>query len=216
MNGSCFDLWWTTDSREFGIAYLVLGILAFIIHILFWFQVASHRSVQQMSMLWVYNYLFTDLLLLIQLFIEYAVHSLPNCVSRNVFAFNCILEAFTGIYLAILEAYMLVCLNVSRYLLIVKNYDVSIRFPRLLVAFNFFLYSFGMGFYLVQSRLIASISVHEHYNIFSCHLLYKGEGAAVGNIALVLLIPIGLNIIFVVLTTIHVRKSQQAARSRVR
>ena len=216
MGNECYNLTWVPTSYSLGITYLVMGIVAFVIHFIFWLQVFTHRVLRQMSMLWVYNYLFTDMLLLIQLFIEYAVHtSMRNCVSYLLFKISCILEAYTGIYMAILEAYMLVCLNISRYLLIVKNYNLSARYRISVLIFNGFIYIVGLCFYAIQANGLKLIDIHPHYQTLSCHLRYPDIKTQIGNLLIVLIIPIGLNIYFVTLTTIHVRQSQQAARSQV-
>ena len=216
MSSRCFNMTWVPQYYTLGNTYLGIAILAFLFHICFWIQVAIHPKLRQMSMLWVYNYLLTDSILLIQLILEYILRmSLPLCISPNTFRFLCNIEAYTSAYMTILEAYILVCLNISRYCLIVKNYNASARYPTALLLFNIFLYVFGLLIYVLQVEVFQIVEVHRHYDTPSCHLLFLDLKTQVGNLLVVLLIPIVLNCYFMALTTIHVRRSQQAVRAQV-
>ncbi|UJR28600.1 hypothetical protein I4U23_009833 [Adineta vaga] len=215
MSQPCYNMTWVSGFRPIGRAYLALAIPAFIFHILFWIQVATHRPLRQLSMLWVYNYLFTDMLLLLQLFIEYSLRtSLPYCISPRIFKLFCGLEAYTSAYITVLEAYILVCLNITRYYLIVKNCDIATRYPYILILINLFLYLFGALFLFFQTKFVQIVTVHVHQHSSSCHLQYHNVKTQIGNLIAILLIPIVLNCYFVALTTIHVRHSQRAARAQ--
>lgn len=216
MVKECLNMTWDSAYRSLGTAYFGLGVPAFIFHLLFWLHVATHRSLRHMSMLWVYNYLFTDILLLLQLFLEYITRTSSSlCISSWGFSLLCNLEAYTGAYMAILEAYMLVCLNISRYFLIVKNYNIAVRYPYLLFIFNAFLYIIGLAVYLLQVEVFKIVRVHVHENSPSCHFQFVEMSTQMTNLAFVLIIPILLNCYFVAITTSHVRRSQQAARAQV-
>ena len=207
---------WTPQAYPLVDAYLGTAIPAFLFHVCFWIQVATHRSLRQMSMLWVYNYLLTDIILLVQLFLEYILRrSLPYCISPAIFRFLCNIEAYTSAYMVILEAYILVCLNISRYWLIVKNYDASARYPTVLLFFNLFLYIFGIGIYVLQVEVFQIVKVHFHEDTPSCHFQFLDLKTQLVNLFFVLIIPIVLNCYFMGLTTMHVRRSQQAARVQV-
>ncbi|CAF3578197.1 unnamed protein product, partial [Rotaria sp. Silwood2] len=81
MSYQCYNMTWTVEYRQISRAYLALAIPAFIFHVLFWIHVATHRTLRQISMLWVYNYLFTDILLLVQFFVEYTIRTMSLCTS---------------------------------------------------------------------------------------------------------------------------------------
>jgi hypothetical protein len=216
MSVQCYNLTWMSDSYTLGAAYIGLAIPALIFHILFWIQVATHRTLRQMSMLWVYNYLFTDLLLLGQIIVEFVVRTtLPYCISQIVFSIFCTLEAYTNAYMSVLEAYMLVCLNVSRYYLIVKNHNISARYPWKLLLFNVSLYIIGLGLYIFQDKVLDIVIIHPHYDVTNCHFLFPDIKTQICNLTVVLIIPVALNCYFMSLTTIHVRRSQQAIRAQV-
>jgi hypothetical protein len=215
MSSHCSNMTWTSDSRQIGRVYLALAIPAFLFHVLFWIQVAIHQPLRQLSMFWVYNYLFTDLLLLIQLFVEYILRTyLPYCISNSIFNVFCNFEAYTTTYMTVLDAYMLVCLNITRYYLIVKNCNIAARYPYIFVLLNIFLYVFGISLLLFQVKLFQIVEMHSHHTA-SCHFQFLDIKTKIGNLIIVLLIPIILNCYFMKLTTVHVRQSQRAVRAQV-
>lgn len=216
MSYQCMNMTWSSEFRPIGQIYLGLAIPAFLFHVLLWIQVATHQSLRQFSMLWVYNYLLTDLLLLIQFFVEYLLRTfLPYCVSLSIFNLFCNIEAYTTAYMTVLEAYMLVCLNITRYYLIVKNCNIADRYPYILILLNIFLYFFGISLLLFQVKLFRIAGIHRHDHSTSCHLQFLDIKTQIGNLIIVLLIPIILNCYFMTLTTIHVRQSQRAVRAQV-
>ena len=217
MSNRCFNMTWSPEFQQIGRAYLGLAVPAFLANVCFWIQVTTHGTLRQMSMLWIYNYLFTDMVLLVQFFLEYTVrYAMPYCISPSTFYLLCNIEAYTAAYMTILEAYMLVCLNVTRYYLIVKNVNVSARYPNGILLLNVFLYVFGIVFIVLEVEVFRIVQVHPHESSPSCHLQHFDIKTQIGNLTLLLLVPIILNCYFMVLTTTHVRQSQLAARSRVR
>ncbi|CAF3433042.1 unnamed protein product [Rotaria sp. Silwood1] len=214
MSYRCYNMTWTLEARQISRAYLALAIPAFIFHVLFWIHVATHRALRQISMLWVYNYLFTDILLLVQFFIEYTVRKMSYCMSFSNFYAFCNIEAYTNTYMTILEAYMLVCLNITRYYLIVKNLNISIQYPYILIFLNICLYIVGISVLLLQVKVFQIVKLDSHQYTQSCHFNYLDIKTQLGNLIIILLIPIILNCYFMTLTTIHVRRAQQAVRSQ--
>ncbi|CAF3723865.1 unnamed protein product [Rotaria magnacalcarata] len=214
MSLECYTMAWSPELHQIGRIYLTLAIPAFIFHVLFWIQVATHPALRQMSMLWVYNYLITDILLLVQLFVEYSTRTMSRCVSPVIFYVFCAIEAYTDSYMTVLEAYMLVCLNITRYYLIVKNFNISSRYPYILLIFNVCLYLFGLAILLIQTKLFGIVKLHEYRKNGSCHLDYENTKTGFVNLSIVLFIPIILNCYFMAVTTIYVRRSQLAARSQ--
>jgi len=208
---------WNLEDRQIGRAYLGLAIPALLFHILFWIQVATHKALRQNSMFWVYNYLFTDFLVLVQLLVEYILRTTsPYCISYSTYWIFCNIEAYTPAYMTILEAYSLVCLNVTRYYLIVKNVNISTRYPYIPILVNIFLYLFGISIFLIQVELVKTVKIRSHYHTQSCHFQFSHIKTQIVNLIIVLLIPIILNCYLMTLTIIHVRQSQQAVRSQVR
>lgn len=215
MSLECANMTWPMEIRQMGQFYLAVAIPAFVFHVLFWIQVATNQTLRQMSMFWVYNYLITDILLLVQLFVEYSSRTMSACVSDLTFNVLCKIEAYTNSYMSILEAYMLVCLNLTRYYLIVKNRNISSQHPHLLIVCNICLCIIGLSILIFQSLLFKIMRLESDRNTGSCSLDYANVGTRIGNLIIVLLIPIILNFYFMTVTTIHVRRSALAARAQV-
>jgi hypothetical protein len=216
MSHVCYNLTWVPKFYPMGRTYFSLAVPAFLFHVLFWTQVATHRSLRQLSMLWVYHYLLTDMFLLLQVFSEYILRtSLPYCISHTILILFCNVEAYTTAWVTVLEAYMLVCLNITRYYQIVKNCNIAARYPYALALFSILLYPCGIIVFLVQVKLLKTVTIHVHQTSSNCHLLYSGTKTQIGSLITILIIPIALNCYFMTLTTIHVRRSQQAARAQV-
>ncbi len=92
-------------------------ILATFTHSIFGLQLVLSPSVRQKIMQWLYAYLATDILLLFQFFFTFIVHTtLKKCVLKRTWSlFICYCEAFVDIYLNLTEVYMLLALNICRY-----------------------------------------------------------------------------------------------------
>lgn len=99
-------------------------IIGAISHLLFWIQFIAYPSVRQRSMQWLYAYLVTDLLLLIRFFLFYTYRWSSICVPHLLRLIICYCEAIFDNYLNLLQSYILLALNVSRYLQIVYNHNV--------------------------------------------------------------------------------------------
>ena len=88
-------------------------------------------------MQWIYTYLVTDILLLFRFFFLYIIGTqLTECEpTRFWFLFICIIQATTDNYLNILEVYILLSLNLCRYVQIAYNTDVyRVYIKRLILA----------------------------------------------------------------------------------
>jgi hypothetical protein len=211
-----FNLTWSPEYQTLGGVYVAITTLAILFHLLFWIQVATHQKLRQISMLWIYNYLFTDLVLLVQLLAEYITRrSLPHCIAARVFFLLCKIEAYTSLYMSILEAYMLVCLNVSRYFLIVKNCNISARYPSRILCFNVGLYIVGICVYIFQVEILEIVTLQTSQRAPNCHFRFRDRTNRIANIIVILVVPIAANIYLMIVTLLHVRRSEQAARTQV-
>jgi hypothetical protein len=121
-------------------------MVATIIHVMFWIQLIAYPTVRQWSMQWLYAYLATDLLLLIRFFLLYAYRWWPICVPHLLRTMICYCEAIFDNYLNLLQSYILLALNICRYLQIAHNYNVysSNRYAVIITHFLiYFLPLFG-------------------------------------------------------------------------
>jgi len=204
---------WNDEYRQITRVHLGLAISAMIFQLLFLIQVILNRSLRELSMFWVYNYLLTDFLILIQTFMEYILRTtLPYCISHTLFYILCNLEAYITSYMTVLEAYILVCLNFTRYYMIVKNCNISREHPRLLIGVTICLYTFSIAIFVFQVEIFQIVTLHPHQQSQNCHFQYHDIKTQIGNLILVLLIPTILNLYFMTLTAIHVRQSRRTVR----
>ena len=131
---TCEVIPWSEQGEKIEQPLLYICTLATIIHLLFWIQLITYPTVRQRSMQWLYAYLATDLLLLVRFFLLYAYRSWPACVSHVLRMILCYTEAIFDNYLNLLQSYVLLALNICRYLQIVHNHDVYSSNHRLIIS----------------------------------------------------------------------------------
>ncbi len=136
---NCGIILWSSQAAKIVRPIFYICIVAAISHLLFWSQFIAYPSVRQRSMQWLYAYLVTDLLLLIRFFFFYAYRWSSICVPHLLRLILCYCEAILDNYLNLLQSYILLALNISRYLQIVHNHNVylsnrcTIRMAHLLI-----------------------------------------------------------------------------------
>jgi hypothetical protein len=120
----CDIILWSPQAAKMVRPIFYICIVAAISHLLFWIQFVAYPSVRQRSMQWLYAYLVTDLLLLIRFFFFYAYRWSSICVPHLFRLIICYCEAIFDNYLNLLQSYILLALNICRYLQIVHNHNV--------------------------------------------------------------------------------------------
>ncbi len=120
----CEIILWSQQAAKIVKPIFYLCILATINHLLFWIQFVAYPSVRQHSMQWLYAYLITDLLLLIRFFLLYAYRWSSICVPHVLRIIICYCEAIFDNYLNLIQSYILLALNICRYLQIAYNHNV--------------------------------------------------------------------------------------------
>ena len=136
----CQVILWSQQASTIVQPIFHICILATITHLLFWIQFIAYPSVRQHSMQWLYAYLVTDLLLLIRFFISYAYRWWPICVPHLLRTIICYCEAIFDNYLNLLQSYILLALNICRYLQIVHNHNVYSSNRRTVILTHFLIY----------------------------------------------------------------------------
>ena len=129
----CQVIYWSPQAAKTIQPLLYLSIVAAISHCLFWIQFIAYPSVRQSSMQWLYAYLITDLLLVARFFLQYAYRYSTVCVPDPLRTILCYLEAILDNYLNLIQSYILLALNICRYLQIAHNHNVY-RSNRLAIA----------------------------------------------------------------------------------
>ncbi|CAF1322800.1 unnamed protein product [Adineta steineri] len=124
-------------------------IVAAIIHLLFWLNLIPYPTVRQRSMQWLYTYLAIDVLLLIRVFIIYAYQSRPMCVPHFLRTIMCYYEAIFDNYLNVLQSYIILALNICRYLQITDNRDIYVIRHRTIIISHFLIYILPILCYII-------------------------------------------------------------------
>jgi hypothetical protein len=137
---NCDIILWSEQAAKTVKPLLYICILATFIHALFWIQLIAYPRVCQWSMQWLYAYLTTDLLLLVRFFLIYIYRWLPICVPHYLRTIICYCEAMFDNYLNLLQSYILLALNICRYLQIAHNYNVYCLNRYTIIIAHFLIY----------------------------------------------------------------------------
>jgi hypothetical protein len=202
---------WSQSSITNQQGTLIVCIIASIIHGVFWFQFVLCSSVRQKSMQWIYAYLITDILLLFRFFFIYVIHSTSkDCLPNEVWAsFICYFEATVDNYLNVLEVYILLALNICRYIQIAYNRNVYIKDPKLLLFAHLIIYLLPLITLIIQS-LIGWAKL-EYFFDDVCDIRYTNLYVQIFNVIIDFVLPIALNILVI---SISIRNVHITSRLR--
>ena len=137
----CEIILWSPQAAKIVKPIFYICIIATINHLLFWIQFIAYPSVRQHSMQWLYAYLLVDLLLLIRFFLFYAYRWSSICIHPLFRIIICYCEAIFDNYLNLLQSYILLALNICRYLQIVHNHNVYSLNRFTIVIAHLFIYT---------------------------------------------------------------------------
>jgi hypothetical protein len=165
-------------------------------------------------MQWLYAYLATDILLLFRFFSTFIVHTISyDCTpSRAWYFFICYFEAGVDNYLNILEVYILLALNLCRYVQIVRNKNVYVTNPRLLTLAHVVIYLIPLIFFIIQFFIGWAKLVQ--FPGDSCDISYENVCSQIINIIIAFVLPIGLNILVIFLSIRHVHLTSRLNRAQ--
>lgn len=151
-SSDCLSTRWSEQATRTLQPLLCICIVALFIHLLFWIQLLTYPSVRQWSMQWAYAYLMTDLFLLVRFFLLYLYRSWSTCVSPLLRLLICYCEAIFDNYLNLLQSYVLLALNICRYLQIVHSYNVYSSNRRTIIVGHLLIYILPLGGHLLAIR----------------------------------------------------------------
>jgi hypothetical protein len=137
----CEVILWSEQAARRVEPLFYICIVATIIHVLFWIQLITYPTIRQWSMQWLYAYLASDLLLLIRFFLLYAYRWWQICVPYLFRTIICYCEAIFDNYLNLLQSYILLALNICRYLQIAYNHNVYMSNRYTVIISHFLIYS---------------------------------------------------------------------------
>ena len=191
-------------------------IIAVITHSLFWLQVICYSSVRQRSVQWLFAYLITDILLLFRYFFLCIVHTNSphkSSLQSTWLIFVCYFEATVDIYLNTLEVYILLALNICRYIQIVYNKDVYITHVRILICAHLLIYFVPIILYILE--LTTEWAQVNMYSDGTCDVSYNNIIIQILNLIIVFALPIALNIAVIGCSIHHIHLTSRLNRTRL-
>ncbi|UJR17157.1 hypothetical protein I4U23_004053 [Adineta vaga] len=198
-------LLWSQAATESRAARLYVCIIAAIIHSIFWLQLAFCSSIRLRSLQWIYAYLVTDLLLLFRFFFLYVIgtRSFECEPSQFSLLFICIIQATIDNYLNIIEIYIILALNVCRYVQIAYNKDVYRLYTKQLILAHLIVYLLPLFILAIQFPLGWAILVKSVDE--SCDVRYSSIYTQMMNVIFAFVLPIILNILVLYISARRVR-----------
>ena len=190
MNSTCtFSLQWNSVNRTIRVPVLCVCIIGTIIHSIFWFQLIFSGIIREKTMQWLYAYLIVDILVLFRFFFTFIVRmTSTECELNHIwFFFNCYFEAFIDIYLNSIGAYILLGLNICRYVQIVHRTNFKSNNLIHLMIYLTPLINFLMQIILQWARLDIQIGV-------TCRIEYINIYVRLFNTIILFILPVCLNI----------------------
>ncbi|CAF1219510.1 unnamed protein product [Adineta steineri] len=194
-------------------------IVAAIIHLLFWLNLIPYPTVRQRSMQWLYTYLAIDVLLLIRVFSIYAYQWRSMCVPHFLRTIMCYYEAIIDNYLNVLQSYIILALNICRYLQITDNRDIYVIRHRTIIISHFLIYILPILCYII-AILCHWLIVFKPQNDI-CDLELTSAVVQILFLLFSYFIPLVFTSIFLFLSLRHIRntngiRTQQIIEARLK
>ncbi|UJR27960.1 hypothetical protein I4U23_009218 [Adineta vaga] len=203
---------WTPEESYSNTICLILLLPTFILHILFWIQVCTFKTLHDASLLWIYNYLILDMISLCQILLEYITrHSTVWNVSSLGFNILCTLEAYTNNFTTMVQSFALILTNIYRYRLIVKKKKILKSSILYLIIIHLCIYSLPLSIFIMQ--YIFSRAKLVIIDGISCDVEYSAFIDQFVNIFFLIIIPTLINIPVIIIIIRHVQASQNAVQS---
>jgi hypothetical protein len=174
-------------------------------HTLFWIQLIAYPSVRQWPMQWLYAYLGTDLFLLIRFFLLYAYRWWPKCVPHFLRTLLCYCEAIFDNYLNLLQSYILLALNICRYLQIRYNHNVYSSNRHTIIISHFLIYSLPLLGHLLAIKFGWIVLQNPPGN--ACDLLPVSLTIGILFLLLSYFLPVILTLVFLALCLKYIRNT---------
>lgn len=207
-NFSCFyALQWSTEAKTRRLPGFYICLFALCFHALFWLEIVFFSNLRQRSLQWIYAYLITDFLIILRVLFLYTVRTTsPECFpSQAWFWFVCHIDVFSDFHLNVVQVYIFLALNFSRYIQIRHNKNVYVDYPKSIVFVHWIIYTAPIFSFIMQNRLLLTeIFVIPHD---SCDIRYKTVVIRAVNLFLSFVLPILLNLIIIVLSARHIRSA---------
>ena len=190
----CIVLSWSEDTMAARAPTVIICLVALPIHLGFWIHLLFYRSVRQRGMIWLYIYLISDFFLIFRFLLFYFQRTQRVCVPRTPRTYLCYFEAISKIYTNILQSYILLGLNVCRYVQIVWNRNVYLKHMRLFILSLILIFLLpGIN---VTFQFLINWTVLWRKTGGLCDITYRAIYVQIYNLIVVYFIPVLLNILF--------------------
>jgi hypothetical protein len=199
---TCTPIVWSPSTADDLGPVVVVCSVAVVLHVIFWIQVLVFSSLKQRNMMWLYAYLMTDFFLLARFFILYSIRRYGVCIYPTLRTILCYFEASSKFYTNGVQTYLLLALNVCRYLQIVSNRDVFIEKFRLLIFILVFIIILPAINVMVQ--FLANWTLLWRRTGSSCDIQYVSLSVQIFNLFAIYIIPVALGIILIIFCIHHV------------
>jgi hypothetical protein len=205
-NGTdCGAVLWSKQATKTVKPLLYICIVATVSHLLFRIQLKAFPAVRKRSMLWVYAYLATDLLLLLRFFLLYAYRWWPKCLPYLIHIIICYCEAIFENYLNLLQSYILLALNICRYLQIAHNHNVYSSHRHTIIIVHFLIYFLPLFGHIIAIKFGWTILQNSPGD--ACGLLPISLTIRIIFLLLSYVIPVSLTLIFLFLSLNHIQNT---------
>ncbi|CAF4558884.1 unnamed protein product [Rotaria sp. Silwood1] len=202
---TCEIILWSEQAAKIMKPLFYICIIATIVHVLFWIQLVAFPTVPRWSMQWLYAYLTTDLLLLVRFFLLYIYRWWPICVPRLFHTIICYGEAIFDNYLNLLQSYILLTLNICRYLQIAHNHNVYSSNRRTIMLVHFLIYFLPLFSHIIAVKFGWTILQNPPGDV--CDLLPISFAIKIIFLLLSYFIPVSLTLVFLSLSLNYVRNT---------
>ena len=164
-------------------------------------------------MQWIYAYLVTDIFLVVRFFFTYIVRTTTTDCEPDParITFVCYFEATFDNYFNVLEVYILLALNICRYVQIAHNVNVYQVYKKLLVIAHVSIYALTAISTVIQLIFGWAQLLIIFRN--SCQITYTNIYIQVFNIITAFALPILLNVVVIYMSVRHVRLTSTLQRA---
>jgi hypothetical protein len=201
----CEVILWSEQAARIVKPLFYICLVATIIHILFWIQLIAYPTIRQWSMQWLYAYLATDLLLLVRFIVLYAYRWWPKCVPHLLRTIMCYYEAISDNYLNLLQSYILLALNICRYLQIAHNHNVYSSNRYLIMIGHFLIYLLPLFGHIIAIKFGWTILQNPPGD--ACDLLPISLTIRIIFLLLSYFIPVILTLVFLLLSLNYIHNT---------
>ncbi|CAF1079032.1 unnamed protein product [Adineta steineri] len=199
---SCTPLTLSSNTADALDSTIIVCSIAIVIHIIFWLEVLIFPALRQRNMIWLYDYILTDLLLVIRFFILYFFRRQELCLYPTFRTILCYFEATSKFYMNTVQSYLLLALNVSRYAQIVYSRNVYVGNLRTIIITHFLIGILPAINVIVQ--FMANWTTLWRKTGESCDVQTVSLSVQIFNIFVTYIIPVTLNVILLTICIRHV------------